>query len=229
MYARLLAIVCLFSSCALFGASAALSAPKATVAVYLKGDKSESLPFLRQELTELMAPAGVQLQWPNPNSRVQADRVISVELRGTCKPTEGSGKFKTGTSLASTAVQDGKVLPFSWVNCGAVDRFLGKALKNASNKPEVYGKALARLLAHEFFHVLAETEEHTSAGVSKTAFTVADLLAERMMFHEDALALLRADLPETVLSASAAQPIDADLLESDEAAAAIYEEALVAR
>ena len=229
MYARLLAIVCLLSSNALFGGSVALSAPKATVAVYLKADKSESLPFLRQELTELMAPAGIQLQWPNPNSRIQADRVISVELRGTCKPTESSGKFKTGTSLASTAVQDGRVLPFSWVDCGAVDRFLGKSLKNVSNKQEVYGKALARLLAHEFFHVLAETEEHTPGGVSKTAFTVADLLAERIAFHEDALALLRADLPDTVLAASLAQPVETELLGSDEAAASIYDDALVAR
>jgi hypothetical protein len=230
MYARLLAIVCLLSSSALVGGSVAVSAPDMTVGVYLKADPSESLPYLRRELAELLAPAGIQLKWVAPGSRLHVDRTISVELRGTCRPGESTAsKFKSGTALASTTVQDGRVLPFSWVNCAVVDRFLGSSLKNVSNRPEVYGKALARLLAHEFFHVLAETEGHTSGGVSKTAFSVADLLAERISFQEEAVALLRLDLPEPVYSAAAAPAIDADLLDADASAAAIYDDALVGR
>jgi hypothetical protein len=197
--------------------------------VYLKADISASLPYMREELADLLAPAGVQLQWLAPGASNHADRVISVELRGTCRPNSNNLKFKNRTALASTAVQDGKVLPFSWVDCAALDRFLGTSLDSLSNREEVYGKAMARLLAHEFFHVLTESSEHTSSGVSKTAFTVADLLAERLTFHPDALSLLRLDVPEPVLNAGVTAMPDSDALDYDPWAELTYDEALVAR
>ncbi len=232
MYARLLAFVCLFCSYALFGGSVAPLAPHSTVGVYLKTDSTasaSSLPFMREELASLLAPAGIQLQWLKPGATSQADHTISVELRGSCRPRESSAKFKDRTPLASTAVQDGKVLPFSWVDCAALDRFFGASLHSISKRDEVYGRAIGRLLAHEFFHVLTASEEHTSGGVSKTAFSLADLLAERLTFQPDALALLHVDAPEPVLSAAVLPTADDDVLSFDEAAALIYEDALVGR
>ena len=229
MYARLLAFVCLFCSNALFGGSVAALASNSTVGVYLKADSSASLSYMRAELGDLLAPAGIQLQWLAAGALNRTDRTISVELRGACRPGSNNQKFKNHTPLASTAVQDGRVLPFSWVDCAAVDRFLGGSLNAVSNPDEVYGKAIARLLAHEFFHVLTESSEHTSAGVSKTAFTLADLLADRLTFHQDALSLLRLDAPEPVLNAGIATMPESDALDYDPWAELTYDEALVAR
>ena len=229
MYARLLAFVCLFCSNALFGGSVAALASNSTLGVYLKADSSATLSFMREELTDLLVPAGIRLQWLAPGASSRADRTISVELRGSCRPGDSSQKFKNRTALASTAVQDGKVLPFSWVNCAALGRFLGSSLNSVSNRDEVYGKAIARLLAHEFFHVLTESGEHTSSGVSKTAFTLADLLANRLTFHQDALSLLRLDALEPVLNAGVTTTPDSDALDYDPWAELTYDEALVAR
>lgn len=232
MYARLLAFVCLFCSHALFGGSVAALAPHSAVGVYLKTDataSAASLPFMREELANLLAPAGIQLQWLKPGTPNLTGHTISVELRGSCQPRESSAKFKDRTPLASTAVQDGKVLPFSWVDCAALDRFLGTSLHSVSKRDEVYGRAIGRLLAHEFFHVLTASEEHTSSGVSKTAFSVADLLSERLTFQQDALALLHVDAPEAVLSAAVLPTADDDALDFDSAAALIYADTLVGR
>lgn len=214
MYARLLAFAGLLSCSVLTLRSEPTTVPRAAVGVFLKTGASASdlsLQAMRAELAAIMAPAGVRIQWLEPGGPNAAERIISVDLKGSCQVHSSTREtFKSGTALASTTVQDSKVLPFSWIDCGAVERFLGSSLDrfDRRDRPEIYGKALARLLAHEFFHVLAGTEEHTSAGVSKTAFTVADLLTERIVFQPEAIALLHSDLPEPVLAAAAANDWD---------------------
>lgn len=199
MFARLLALACLLSCSALTVRSEHLPGARATVGVYFKTGAAASnlsLHTMRNELEEIMQPAGLDLDWLGVGDSTTASRVIWVELKGACEASTGPvEKFKNRTALASTAVQDGKVLPFSWVDCNAVERFLGPSLErfNLADRNILYGKALARLIAHEFFHVLAATEGHTSGGVSKTAFTVADLLAPEIAFQPEAIAMLRTE------------------------------------
>jgi hypothetical protein len=50
---------------------------------------------------------------------------------------------------------------------------------------------MARLLAHEFYHVLAQTDDHTQTEISKARFSTADLLAEHFDFEAAALERLR--------------------------------------
>jgi hypothetical protein len=47
------------------------------------------------------------------------------------------------------------------------------------------------LLAHELYHVLAQTEDHASAGIAKARFSAADLLAEHLDFETASLDRLR--------------------------------------
>ena len=50
----------------------------------------------------------------------------------------------------------------------------------------------ARIIAHELYHVIAQTSDHGRDGVSKPCFGVSDLLAERFAFEQTALAKLKA-------------------------------------
>ncbi len=50
---------------------------------------------------------------------------------------------------------------------------------------------MARLLAHEFYHVLAQTDDHTQTGIAKARFSTADLLAEHFDFETIAIDRLR--------------------------------------
>jgi hypothetical protein len=195
--------------------------------VYLKTGATASnlsLHAMRKELGALMAPAGFNVEWLGLGESVSATRVIWVELKGPCQVSTGrTKKFKNGTALASTSVQDGKVMPFSWVDCNAVERFLGSSLEpfNNADRNIVYGKALARLIAHEFFHVIAATEAHTSGGLSKTSFTIADLLGPEIAFQQEAIAMLRAEpgLPaaEIAQAEPASDPVSEPVANSEEA------------
>jgi hypothetical protein len=90
------------------------------------------------------------------------------------------------------------VLPFSSIDCTALTRALGPVTE------DVYGRAMARVLAHELYHVLTQTTDHSRTGIAKTCFTTGDLLSSRLDFENNILAQLRR------LHRAPAQVVDAD-------------------
>ena len=92
--------------------------------------------------------------------------------------------------------------PFFRIHC---TRLIG--LFGTEVEPAVLGRALARLLAHEIYHIVAQTAEHQKSGVAKAVFSIRDLTAPR--FNLDAWSIARiqptsiARAPETPVAASA--------------------------
>lgn len=212
MFARLPATVCLLCVFVIVGRSEPGSAPGTPLGVYLKtGQDVSNLPiyFMKAELQSLLAPAGFELHWLTSKQarNSSGEKILSVELRGACQPVSSDvGVFKNHSPLASTAVVDGQVLPFAWIDCTALNQFLGPSLPRQSGveRSRIYGRAMARLLAHEFYHMLLETQKHTQTGLSKPQFTVADLLAPSLIFEPSVEASLRTEPPSAQQAASAA-------------------------
>jgi hypothetical protein len=177
-----------------------------------------SLNAMRRELTRVMQTAGYEVGWRGPqDSNIETSAFLAVvELRGDCEaPTLPAGAtVSTTADLASTYVSDGHVLPFSWVNCGNVTRLLAPALVDQSGARAdfILGRAFARLIAHEFYHMLMQTREHTGNGISKPCFTAGELLAERFEFEHSALAELQHCPMGRALNGAVPQPaaIDAE-------------------
>jgi hypothetical protein len=101
------------------------------------------------------------------------------------------------------------------VNCGNVTKLLAPALlyQPAARGDFIFGRAVARLIAHEFYHMLMQTREHTRNGISKPCFTAADLMTNSFEFEGVALAQLQrsqagraVDIP-TGSSAEASEPV----------------------
>jgi hypothetical protein len=157
-----------------------------TLTVFLKGT-SPALDSARVEVARLMQPAGFSVEWKDiAERRIGADysRLVVVELKGVCSPGQAVGE---AGSLASTAVVDGKVLPFSVVHCDS----LHKAMSAANPGLKLFGRALGRVIAHELYHMLVQTKEHAATGVSKSCFGISDLMAERFDFDMATVAQLR--------------------------------------
>lgn len=53
------------------------------------------------------------------------------------------------------------------------------------------GRALARVLGHEVFHILGEEHEHDEEGLFKRALTGRELVAERLDFRARQVERLR--------------------------------------
>ena len=190
MFARLLATFALVIGTVSAGST------DTDLVVYLKtaaNQPAAPLNHMKRELATLMKTAGYRVQWGDES----ADSVLAVvELNGTCTMPAGfdaASGSDTGASLATTNVTDGQVLPFSAVNCAALTRSLAPALlKDAGTQRDfLYGRALARVVAHELYHILMRTTEHARSGIARSCFSTEDLLTERFDFEGAVLAQMR--------------------------------------
>jgi hypothetical protein len=173
------------------------------LAVYLvtgRNQPAAPLENMKSELSGIMRSAGYRVVYddaraPDPQGRFSALAVL--ELRGTCGIPAGSFRgergLASGASLAETAVSSGVVLPFSRIDCPNLTRLIGPLLGDepVGQRDYLYGRAMARVAAHELYHVMMGSREHCRQGVAKASFSVNDLLNEGFDFDGAALALLR--------------------------------------
>jgi len=190
MYARLSALFCLLSVSAAAGDLETLRG--SNVELYLKSDGGSSpsvLNEMKSELASLMRSVGVRIGWWGPTNQLSGveGNLVVIDLRGTCTTPEVNAAtlpVPNFSALASSAVADGHVLPFSWVDCNAVNSFLADSMATmpGPQRAHVYGCALARLLAHEMYHVLTQNIDHEESGIAKAQFTPLDLITDRLEF-----------------------------------------------
>jgi hypothetical protein len=201
MFARSLAMFALISM------SAAASEPSAgAITIYLKAGTADvaAVTYMKRELSGLMQTAGYRLEWLNASGAipdVRNGQLVVLDLTGNCSAARGSGESASEDlgieSLASTPVSDGQVLPFSTLRCDSLNRVLGRIIsaEPPQRRPWLYGRAMARLAAHELYHVLSDTREHSREGVSKPCFSARDLLADHFEFENAALARMKQVAP----------------------------------
>lgn len=173
--------------------------PVAPVALYTHFDQEPPegvVEALRDELESIMAPMSIRFEWRSLDG-VRGNE-LSVELavltfKGRCDIAGLNPHIVNNPgALGWTHVSDGAILPFSDVDCDRIRTFVQKELLGvrAPDREESYGRALGRVVAHELYHIFANTPKHGSCGVGKSAYTVQELLSDDFQFEErDSLAL----------------------------------------
>jgi hypothetical protein len=150
---------------------------------------------MKSEVGSLMEPAGYQIEWSGAQASTTSFKgaLVVVEVRGSCQRPSSFIPQPGTVQLGSSAVADGKVLPFSWADCTALAQFLEPSLthKQKQQREFVFGRALARVVAHELYHVLVRTLAHTTSGLTKARFEPGDLLDERAEFGNASMARLQ--------------------------------------
>jgi hypothetical protein len=198
MYARLWAATfcCALTCLPVVGADSSGLA-EGEVVVHLTGitPNPATSAAMRQETGALLKSAGYTLSWDGHESP-DANLVV-LEFAGDCSapsaPAPTATTVHRGDSLATTTVQDGVVLPFARIDCAAVQGTLGPLLAHEApaRRSYFYGRAIGRLIAHELYHVLAQTRDHAVSGIGKPCFSAADLVSDRFEFETVALDRLR--------------------------------------
>lgn len=177
--------------------------PHSVLAVYLTAGSAEpSAPLenMKRELSGIMQAAGYRVIYGDPRTpdkNGQVSSLVVLELHGSCGMPAGNYRVEravaSGASLAETAVSEGVVLPFSRIDCAVLTRLIGPALSEeaGAQRDYLYGRAMARVAAHEVYHVVMGSRDHGRDGVAKPSFSVANLLDEGFDFDRVALAHLR--------------------------------------
>lgn len=207
MLARLFAFVCLSQ----FALCSRLPEPvvplQRTLVVFLKGAAGlnpSSLLAMKREIQNLAGSAGFEIEFRTAGTNPVSGMLVVTEFKGECRAGASVAEAAptARTDLATTAVSDGHILPFSQVNCPLISRLLAPELakRNPVLRDTLYGRALGRILAHEIYHILADVTQHTTTGVAKSQFTADDLLTPQFAFEDSALQRMS---PSPVLVATA--------------------------
>jgi hypothetical protein len=155
------------------------------IGVFLQSPESTSeevLSVTRAEVQRLIERPGAELAWREEISGQETfNRVLVVRLRGACSATLPANWIVPST-LGSTHISDGKVQPFIDISCDHVAAALSRQWKWPAGRipTDVFGRALARVVAHEIFHALTESAHHDEAGLMKPAFDRFDLCARKL-------------------------------------------------
>jgi hypothetical protein len=162
---------------------------------------------IEDEVESLMGPLGRHFVW-RPISGVNGHEVSSelavLTFKGACNIEGLTLKEVHPGALGWTHVSDGAILPFAEVDCDRIRKFVQRELlfRKSSDREEVFGRAVARVVVHELYHIFANTQHHAHDGVAKSAYTVKELLCDDFEFEEAQNNTLRSSVPPKPRSTS---------------------------
>jgi|HubBroStandDraft_6_1064221.scaffolds.fasta_scaffold158597_2 hypothetical protein len=151
---------------------------------------------MRRELRILMAPSNVQPEWRDRatiSASESFDRLVVVDFHGRCRMEAGYVLSEEDQPLGWTHVMDGEILPFADIQCDRVRASLYSAGWGSPNQHSdlTLGRALALVLAHELYHILARTTSHAQNGIAKRTLSGAELASRRLAFTRADLDLMK--------------------------------------
>ena len=188
--------IAVFSALTLLAASALADGGAPPVAVFASFDgphSAQAVDAMKHEVESIFRSSGINLSWraldaPRLNE-VYSDLVV-VKFHGKCNMDgiqllfSELGPENEGGVLGSTKVSDGQVLPFSELECDRIRRSIAPLTigNSPAEREALLGRAMGRVLAHELFHIFANTGTHGHDGIAKSAHSRRDLVADRFEF-----------------------------------------------
>jgi hypothetical protein len=185
--------------------ASAASAGDSSLTVVLDYEQPHSTPSfmaMQAELQNLMKRAGLRIDLKDkallaPNTQFADLLVFKMAGRCDATPVPMEALSDERGPLAMAYSSDGEILPFGEVRCDRVreslQRSLGRGLPSDRECSE-YGAALAKVMAHEIYHMLAHDSHHTHTGLTKEALSSHELLDGSETLPPSALTEIRRGL-----------------------------------
>jgi hypothetical protein len=177
----------------------------APLAIYYSFDTPPSAALVTEmesEVGRILAVAGVRIAWrdvESPRNGEDFQSVVVLRFRGVCSFSEDrraiqSQEEPTGEPLAETDVADGRILPFGSVDCDKLRRFIAPVMRSLGqeDKNARLGRAMARVSAHEIYHMLTGWEGHARRGIARAKHSREELTAPTFAFALEETKWLRA-------------------------------------
>ncbi len=193
---KVLALGLLLAALPAAGGSRVYELPVALYASFQQPAPAAVVDAMHAELGLILAPSGIRFEWRSLDNVSGSD--VSSELavltfKGKCDVEGLTSRTVSDGALGWTHITDGVILPFADIDCDRIRLFLQRELLFVpmAEREAVFGRALARVVAHELYHIFLRTAEHGSAGICKAAFSVQDLLADDFLIRMQDMAELK--------------------------------------
>ncbi len=169
----------------------AASAADATTLIF-EFEQSHSdrvLSEVRAEIGNVMRNAGITFDlklFSELGAAAEFSNLMVVRVKGKCKLDSGPAPRPEKGPLAFAHTSDGKVLPFIEVSCDRVRSVIRPVMWGSQFKiaDELLGRALARVIAHEIYHVMTGTK-HSDTGIARHSLTGSQLIGDDLMFEPE--------------------------------------------
>jgi hypothetical protein len=182
-----------------FAQSMPLKPASPRIGIYLDFDhvpQSAPMDVMKRAVEGLLRPSGVTLAWrlANENRGTESFSELAVlKFKGRCD-TNAPAADDFGTlgeidTLAFTTVSHGAVMPYTEVECDQVRKALSYVGPGAGTlqRQRALGLALGRVVAHELYHILANSVSHADEGLAKASELLRDLVSPHdLPFDESA-------------------------------------------
>lgn len=187
--------------------SAAGKLEKPEIGLLLRFDAPPGSAFvaaMERELGRIMNSANLRLRWllpENSDGKQSFARAMVFTFHGSCRAIageRGAVAVSQRVTLAETLGNGAALLPYSEMNCDGLRGFLSADGPPAAGAESRLGFAMARVLAHEMYHVLLQTRAHGRSGIARAAQTPAALLSGSLRFDAVDLTRIQAQFAQKV-------------------------------
>jgi hypothetical protein len=152
---------------------------------------------MQREIDRLYRDVQVPISWHEVSgyqSVGETPRIIFIHFVGDCRPLRLPPVHTVaGIPLAGVSRVDGRMLPLVTVNCDRIAWYLWPAMTGSERVrgDAAFGRALARVLAHELYHCLTGTAKHTHSALFRSDISARVLLSSGLDFGADEVLNLR--------------------------------------
>jgi len=136
-----------------------------------------ALREMGSEAAHILTQSGVSLRWQlGQPAHAVSGLLVVVKLLGRCD-MDGPAGFPMPGPLGWAHEVNGVILPFSDLACDNIRGAVHSApIADGQLRGNVLlGRALGRVLAHELYHIVANTSEHDEGGVAQSALSGREL------------------------------------------------------
>ncbi|MEP6715784.1 MAG: hypothetical protein ABJC09_09420, partial [Terriglobia bacterium] len=165
------------------------------------GPPGSLLAEIQSELGQIVSEAELQVEWRSMGSPRDGSEsfpgIAVLRFRGRCffdgSPAAGMSAYSGGPALGATDLTRGHMLSFGDVNCDAVRSLVapGVSTLRLADRNSVLGRALARVSAHEIYHMLTGSKAHANEGIARAAYSRTILTAPSFAFDKPEMNWLR--------------------------------------
>ena len=172
--------------CAISMAAIAIAAPPpVTIVIDFDGPHSNpSIEAMKREFAVIMHSSGIAFDWRMKSEAAAGSfaNLVVVRFKGACVLAPVGYLYDERGPLAYTLTTNGEVQPYSEVACDKVAASVRSAMWGGdfSHADQLFGRALARVVAHEMVHILTKSGDHGKTGIAKPGLTGRQLISPEL-------------------------------------------------
>jgi hypothetical protein len=162
-----------------------------------------------RESAHILKQSGVSLRWQvgAPDQAVMG-RLVVVKLVGRCD-MDGSPPLVVSGPLGWSHKVNGSILPFSDLACDTIRGAVQTAIADGNHLRAniLLGRAMGRVLAHELYHIVADTSEHGRGGVAQRALSPRQLTSPQLELEPSDVAAVQNGLNQSTVNQAAVRQL----------------------